>query len=217
MADIRQTTVILDDFNRADESIIQSPWQLAYTSFGASPAQLFTNALRGRVFPPTASVSYWSTESYNGDGAEVWATAVGSAPQAEGWRMGLMSDVGGTSIDGYQCLMHNGIGPDTWGIRKYTNATFFTLASVQHALPIGQVEICLMRCKGAQVEVWSSVDAGANWTLIVSATDSTYRTNLYAVLGTTGKATGWDNFGAGSTQNPWVPQYIRRTRRRGGR
>jgi hypothetical protein len=217
MADIRQTTVILDDFNRAAEDPILPPWYQATTSFGSNPCRLSGNAIGGRVFPPTSSVSYWATESYNGDDAEVWATAMGSAPQAEGWRMGLMHDMGGASIDGYQCLMHNGVGPDTWFIRKMTNATFYTMASVVHALPIGGVEMCLMRCKGTQVEVWSSVDAGANWTLIVSATDSTYRTDLYAALGSTGKACGWDNFGAGATLNPWVPQYIRRTHLRGGR
>lgn len=214
MADIRQSTTIKDDFNRADENPVALPWAQTNTDAAAGPCKIASQYLRGTKTASDPSTAYWTLDSWSGNDAEVWATAMGDAPLTESYRIGLMTDVGlgSGAVDGYLCLPSNAVGPDVWALRKYTNGGFSTPAIPQHVLPDPNgVHRVLMRCNGGDVEVWMSEVADPDtWELIVSISDSTYRTNLYAVLGTTGTAPGWDDFGGGPLANPFRPQFYRR-------
>lgn len=220
MADIRQNTTIKDDFNRADVNPIPAPWAQPNTDAAAGPCKIDNLILKGTKFASDPSVAYWTTESWSNNDAEVWATAVGDAPSTEGWRIGLMTDVGlgSGAIDGYLCLPSNPFGPDVWVLRKYTNGGFTGIGSVVHVLPSPPpTSIVLMRCNGTSVEIWLSPagDPDGIWELVLSAVDNTYRSNLFAVLGTTGLGPGWDDFGGGPAE-PFIPQFYRRPYSRQG-
>lgn len=193
MADIRKSTVILDNFTRADENPVAAPWFNPGAPVTAN-MKIGANRLGGTATAPKASMAYYSVTAYDNDDAEMWACAGGSPALTEGWRFGLFREPGIATVDGYEILPHNGIGPDRWSMRRITNGGYITLASVIHpALPA----MMLMRRNGANVEGWESFDSGANWTLIISVADTMHTTGLYPFLGVTGTTTGWTCFGAG--------------------
>jgi hypothetical protein len=198
MADIRYTTAVLDNFNRPNEDPVLPPWK---TDVGQT-MKIQGNQFWGKSFPTQANIAYWSTESFDGD-MECWGKiGFPGPPIGSGWRLGLC--VAGPDFMGYEVLMHNGVGPDGWTIRRYNPGagSFTNLASALTSLPSTN-HLVLMQLVGTAINCYVSTDNGANWTLKVSANENTYRTNLYGFLGTTGTEISWNDFGGG------IPRELR--------
>lgn len=210
MADIRRTPVI-DDFERADEFPLASPWLLADNSWGTG--NLDTGNYQGS---PGDSVYYYSTLGPFDDDMEVWGAGGAGIDDTEAWRLALLKDVGGTNaVDGYLLLIVASGGGANWQIRKYTNwSGVSTLASVSGSLIDaggGSPEYALLRINGDDIEAWYCSDV-TSWTLVASATDTTYRTDLYLSMGIStddGGNPSWQAIGGGAIP-PWVPEFIRR-------
>lgn len=221
MADIR-TTPELDDFDR-DEDPLSGGGNWAKVDTGVWPADMAaTSAGDGAVgADPPDAFYYWTPGSHTGD-MEVWATSSFGADLTEAWRLGLFKDVGihGSVVDGYGILVTSDGGVADWSLRRYSNGGFTQIAGVlggQHLS--GGGDLALLRINGNEVEVFYSLDDGANWTMIMSATDTTYRTGLYLSLGIStddGGNPGWINFGGGQEEDV-IPQIWRKRRKHGSR
>lgn len=208
MPDIR-TTPTLDDFNRANEAPIQLPWARADNSWQLNNLQSFR--FTGNVGD---SVSYWTPLTLNGD-MEVWGRTGPGVDLTEAWRIGLLTDVGGTSaVDGYLLLVVASGGVANWLLRRYLNFGNTLIGSVLNSyLPADDVYI-LMRTVGTHVEVWRSTNPGdpSAWTQMLDVVDNTYRTNLRLSLGiSTDDAANptWERFGGGASEE-FIPQFYRR-------
>lgn len=211
MADIRQNTVVKDDFNRADEdpliSTPEHPWDNGTIDF----AMILENLqLQGR----TADAACWTRwvadpQSANGGAnvPEIWARRGGGVYTfPHGTRMALFTDPGTPAVDGYAVLA---TGSFDWILRRYDNGGFTTLATAPpFTYPIAP-QLQLMRIVGNDIEVWVDADGtGSTWTMAISATDATYRDDLYMVLGATGNEDAWDDFGGGPPIS-FLPQIMR--------
>lgn len=207
MPDLRLSYTIRDDFNRANENPIGAPWAGANTGVWAQMA-LASNQIVGTATPPTSSGSYWTTENWDNDQAEVWATARGTISNNEDWRLGLMRDDGVAVRDGY--TLHHGLvaGTNYWEIRRYDNGSPSTIAfSETVGFGLSEGQMVLFRRNGDNVEGFRSTDGGTNWSSILSASATEYTTDLYAMLGAGGNVMGWDNFGGGPGRH--IPQIYR--------
>lgn len=208
MADIRQNTKVRDDFNRANENPVQAPWAQANSGVWG-PMSIAGNRLIGTQTPPTASGAYWSTEAWTGDKAEVWATAAGAVGNNEDWRLGLMRNDGVGVRDGYTFHYGQSAGNNFWQIRRYDDGSLTSIAFDNTPTEVlSEGHMALVRRNGNDIEGWHSTDSGANWTLILAATDTAYTTDLYAMLGAGGNVMGWDDFGGGPLT--FIPQIYRR-------
>ena len=211
MADIRQTTSTLDNFNRANENPIASPWVARFS--GSGRGRIDSNILK----PVSSStwIDSWTTKTFDNDACEVWATTWSVADGNEFWYCSLLQNLNGTSVlDGYVTrAQHITGGILRWTISRYDNETQTQLgANVDLGLLVENFLITFRR-EGSDLVSYSSEDAGANWTERIRRTDSTYTTGLYLGLGTgtnDGTGPGWDNFGGGPAE-AFTPQIYRRT------
>jgi hypothetical protein len=210
MADIRQSTAVKDNFNRANEIPLAPPWEALDTGIW-SEEDLRSNSITHGT--GTSSMSYWSTENFNGDDAEAWATSIGGNANGTAWGIGLFSTVGGSNtVDGYRFRCEIGIGA-IYRLERWDNGSPVTLDTFDPGHSGGPRPM-LIRRNGSDVEGWvttSGTDTSA-WTLFVSATDTNYTSGLYLALGNTDnggtRLTGWDDFGGGTIT--FVPQIYRR-------
>jgi hypothetical protein len=192
MADIRYTAQI-DDFERADENPIDPPWVRNWTS--GINCKLGSGAIGSTsVNPAQSAQSFWETESWTGNEIEAWAEFSGSVEQADSSRMGLADDAAG--MNGYILRCENPVGTDEWVIRKYTGGSASEISAANHTPPVDGSLVC-MQLTATLVNCYYSTDAGANWTLVVSAADSAYRSGLFVHLGANGGEPGWEAVGAG--------------------
>ncbi len=146
------------------------------------------------------SVAFWTPQAFTG-AMEVSAKAAGSPDVSEGWRIGFLKDVGGSNqVDGYLLMINNGIGSGgNWQVRRYANGSSQTIFS-QNNLGLPGNKLVLFRRVGGTLEAWESGDNGANWTLKLSVSDSTYTTDLrlaLAIDSDDGTGPTWDDFGGG--------------------
>lgn len=220
MADIR-TTPLLDDCQRANENPLSFGGRWAVTDYGLWPAPM---SLSNNTISPAARGTmnyYWTPEWFSGD-VEVWGLNVDVPDLTEGYRLSLLKELGGSlQVDGYQLFVNFTIGNiASWEIRRYTNGVRTDLAGASGDRPTTSAPI-LFRLVGGVLEGWMAVDVGGTiWNKMVSVADAMYTGQFYASLGIDsddGTGPGWGGFGAGRTTTPWMPQYIRRTRRRGYR
>lgn len=210
MADIRQTPE-LDDLLRADETPLSDggKWDKAMST--SSGLLLNNNTIK--PWGPGDATYFYDDGPYNGN-CEVWGETWDAADETEAWRIGLMTepDPAGTTVDGYLVLWIVGIGGAGPILRKYTNNSFTEVATGTSTGANGG--LFLTRILGDDIQLWQSLDGGANWTMNLSYTDTTYRTALYPCLGISsddGTGPGWISFGGGQLGGGWMPQYTRRS------
>lgn len=210
MADIRKDPTVLDNFNYTEDPLSNGgKWALLDSTRQALQA----NGSQAVAHTGGAtSYSYYTPLSMDGDDAECWAYTKGGNSPAQAWRFGLAASVGGSgTADGYLFSMPITTGGGSTLLQRFTNMTFTDIDSDTANPPTGGEWLGLIRRNGTSVEGWASGDGGANWTLYVSAVDTTYQTGLRAFLGISGTLVGFDYFGAGGVP-PFLPLLGRRYR-----
>jgi len=203
VADIRQSTGILDDFIRADEDPLShgGDWSnpdTAWTQLKLGSGTIDNVALKGTG---AYSNSYWNPMVMSGDDAEVWACTFGgnSPSQAWGFHLYTTSSVGGSGTsDGYFWRMEITTGGGTCYLYKLTNNAATLLDTNTANPPTGGNWIGLIRRVGTTIEGWADgEDNGATWTKYVTATDATYTGDMYGGISLAGTLVGFYCFGAG--------------------
>jgi YD repeat-containing protein len=196
----------LDSFDRPNESPIGSSngwWGQADTQAWPIPARLVNNQFAPGPGANTTSVAYWVAQMFSGN-MEVWASARNVADESEGWRIGMLKDVGESSkADGYLLFINNAVGTGGqgfWEVRKYTDGQLVgQLRPPQQNLGLPTNQVVLLRRVGDSLQAWQSPD-GANWTLKMTVTDTTYTTDLHPALAIDsddGTGPQWDDVGGG--------------------
>lgn len=195
MADIRYSTQIIDDFNRADEPYppgILPPW---YHTLGWDlPVHLDGTTIGSPDNDPNnQAMSSWQATWLRGD-CETWGISFANANLFDGFHWGLIRADGA----GYYIRNANSVGAQRWQIIRLdgpNNGTQLSQSAADLLLAGGTYG--LIQLQGTTVATYWSGDAGANWTLMTSAVDNTYRDFLYPAFGAQGGAPGWTAVGAG--------------------
>jgi len=200
MADIRVSPAVIDDFERADENPIALPWTKNWSAGGTIACELSSGILHSpAINPATSGQSFYSAESYTQDGGsivEAWGLASGQIPQAESTRFGLCDDAAG--MNGYICRCENPVGDNPWTIRKYVNGTASEIAQNSNFTLPEAGDYCLMQLTDTAVNCYYAQNGDTeNWTLVVSAADTTFRSNLFLHFGGNGSNPGWEAVGGG--------------------
>ena len=220
MADIR-TTALLDSFEYSENPMSNGgKWEKGWNGW----ANMDTNGAEAGMASAGSSVFFWTPETFSGD-MEVWGQSAGVADLSEGWRLAMLSGPGASvsTITGYILLVNNAIGGlATWAIRKYPGGGtgFSNIGGASGQPRIDTGSYALFRRNGDDLEAYISTDGGANWTLIASVTDTDFTTDLNIGIGLDsddGTGEAWAGVGGGGSNTTIVPvpQYIRRTHRRG--
>lgn len=219
MADIRQSTAIKDNFNRADENPIAYsatyPWRVVgYHGLGDDNVVIDTNVLNGGG--NSSAWAYWDADIQSDNGGatpEVWARlAQSSYTFPYGTRMALMT----SNAYGYANLETGGFDRI---LRRYTGGGAFT--DISGSIDGGSLDpttftssfcLQLLRLTATHFEVWRTTDQNDDtaWTLSASVPDTNYRDNMFMWLGATGNEDGWTEFGGGGRRNhPQIYRWIK--------
>lgn len=182
----------------------------------------FAGGARGRIVTNrlinvdgSTFLDVWTTQSFDGDAAEVWAEAWSAADANEFWYIALLANPNGTNVlDGYVGRLRKPAGnPAVMEFLRYDNQVLSGVLATVNAV-FGQPDLALLRREGNDIVLHHSTDAGANWTEKLRLADTNYTTGLYPALGIgTTDATGpaWEYIGGGSAEE-FIPQIIRRLR-----
>ncbi len=229
MADIRQT-VILDDFVRPAEFPLSNGGQWGQSdTVRFAPMSLFIQGgINHRISHPTSAEwpagsgadrrfasSYWKTPftTDNPDGfIEAWGRPTGGNASGLAWSIGLFQNPGGANaVDGYFFREEITTGGGRTVIYRYTNGTRTAITGSGPVLftgaPAGAYFLFRLYADG-DMEVWCSTDYGNNWTLLLTAHDTTYTGEFYTAFGVTdnsgSRLTGWGPVGGLPVFNLWV-------------
>lgn len=204
MTDIRFSSQI-DDFNRADETPLASPW--AQTDSGYLPSLILKSNAVTHAGGQVSGDSYWTTNSFDDSVIEVWAIPTGGGGGAAGiaWAIDFWQNPGGSSgqNDGYRFRNEHSIG-NAQNLYRITNGAGPAIAGPASGFTSASGDIMLLRYTKATAlfECFLSTDNGANWTLQMSVSDSTYTPPFYVGLGIVdnsgGQILAWTAVGAGT-------------------
>ena len=218
MADIR-TTEILDDFVRPPEFPLDNGTWAQSDTFRFAPMALFIQGgINHRISHPTAAQwpsgadrrfasSYWLEPFNTADVGyiEAWGRPTGGNASGLAWSIGLFKDVGGSNqIDGYFFREEITTGGGRTVIYKYINGTRTPITGSGPVLFTGAPAGALFMFKlfaDGDMEIWCSTDSGDNWTLLLTANDTTYQGQFYIAFGVTdnsgSRLAGWGPVGGG--------------------
>ena len=216
MADIRRTGVI-DNFERAVyEVTVLPPWFVMDGHFspeigggpgagGMSPVSIFS----------VTSSAYLDAPVFYGPRVEVWAIQGEGPDLTEDMHMGLLEIPFRTTLrKGYAIGSSVFIGGSGTFLDRWDDGVVTTLASVGGAQPAGSIWLLRIGAgaAGDKVQCWFSYDNGANWTMLIEVTDTTYRAFFYAWLrmgSDDGAGPSWGPIGGGqlnrSQEYRWFP------------
>jgi hypothetical protein len=197
------TTGILDDFNRANETPIASPWAGPLFS-GEGQMNLTSNALKFSTTSGIFSGSYLNA-TYGPD-AEAYITMATLGADTE--RVNLMARIqnpGQASINGYMVtLIINGSGNDTVRIRKTTAGSNSTLGADITSEDFLAGDKLGIEIVGTTITAYRYT-SGA-WASIGSRTDSDFSTTGYIGMEGDGTTAVFDDLGGGTmgTTIAWI-------------
>lgn len=218
MPDIR-TTPQLDNFVYGPQNpLTGSPagnWAKADSVVW--PQDMFIDAFDRAGGSPGNAVYYWTPRTWSGD-VEVWGRTGPGADLTEAWRLVLAAAVG--TISGYSLRIISDGGAANWDLGRFDSRTPVALDSAPADYHPSDDTYVMLRRHGDEVEVWYvQSDPTDTWTQIMGATDTTYTTDLSVAMGISSDDGGnptWEGIGGGGGRSgPPIPQYIRRTHRRG--
>jgi hypothetical protein len=201
MADIRQTG-ILDDFVRPPEDPLSGGgnWTQTDATF-LPPLSLESSGYVTHEDPGVSGDSKWVAQTFDpADGnVEVWGCAIGGGTGAAGiaWSLDLWQGPGAT---GYRLRQEYSLVGGA-AIQLYVMASGGQIGGAGVGGGSGSGEMLLFRRNGTNLEAWTSFDDGANWTLMLDVTETTFPGPYNLGLGirdnSGGQALAWGCFGGG--------------------
>jgi hypothetical protein len=211
MADIRRSAV-LDDCQRANEHPLAGPTGVEWGKVGVGGSSfwgtdghvgglcLVDNVIGNHgVVPDSRQGAYWKPLIAH-DPCEVWARSAAGFDLSEAWHLFLaLQRPDGTNVKGYMASMVVPVGPDIWAIARLDDVFSSTLLVSVPQGPLGDNELALFRLDAGVLSLWRDNGTnGASWSLVCSASDSTY-TFGHLGLGTDqdDDNPGWREFGGG--------------------
>jgi hypothetical protein len=174
------STGTLDNFQRANQGPPpSSSWSLGPLDFTSGDGLVvLNNALARRASGSYRQGDYWNPATYGPD-SEVWATAqsVGSSPY-DAFNLYLrLTNIGPKTTNGYGLAWSGNNKSNNISIQKFANGAFASaLASFTQNLSPG--DSLALQAIGSTLYAWYR-PAGGSWTLLGSATDTTYSTAGY--------------------------------------
>jgi hypothetical protein len=185
---------ILDDFNRADTGPPPSAnWTSDVRGSGGTGMAVVSNQMKALSLGAGEASNWWSATTF-GDDCEAWLTCATSTPNFELWARG--TGFGSASPQAY--LLWFNVSLEDVVIQKYgpgAGVGWVTITSVHN--PIGVGDSLGIRVLGSTIEAWFKGVTGS-WSLILSATDSTFTTGGEIGLIDYTTTDLFDNFGGGT-------------------
>jgi hypothetical protein len=163
------TTGILDNFNRDDENPLANGTWTCPMQTGLNNLQLVSN----QVNTPSGSANcYWSASSFGPD-TETYVK-VAAKPTANGLCVALAARISGAggSISGYWGEFCTQSGTDTWDLYRFDNGTP-THIGTQGTAELTNGDSMGLQVMGNSVKLYYKPASGS-WTVMSSATNSTY-------------------------------------------
>lgn len=184
-------TLLLDDFNRANQTPLAGNWGMPVVSGQSSP-NLASNVVVG---VGTKSSAYWNSQTFGSGNVEVFLT-VDTVPAA-GSYVGLWAMIqtpNTAELDGYVLQAVKATGTDTWELVRVDNGAETNILSGTQEYSNGD-SFGLKILQSGTIEVWYKPSAGS-WGMLNSVSDTTYTSGYigFEIKGTTGKV---DNFSGG--------------------
>lgn len=202
MADIR-TTPVRDTFSRADEIPLSGggTWDFVDTFHWPLELDLINQAaVHPLQFATEVRASRYIPLSFSND-AQIWAGSTGKPFAQESQSLRFFTNTGGTAqnIDGYAAHWFSG-SPSEARLYRFDDSVQTLLATSAGFVAWPVDMLMLMQTVGTHVELYHSIDGGANWIQDVDHVDNTYRSDFKCVLEAIGGfdgPNGFTEFGGG--------------------
>jgi hypothetical protein len=172
-------TVILDDFNRADDGTPPpgTNWTNGVLTFVAGEGIVIVSNQACRMSTGGyRQGGYWNVGEFGSTDMVVelsaWTAAIN-----EGFGLySRLSQVGSGTTDGYDIdLTHNGTTVD-WALQRRTNGAATDLRLAARALAAN--DKVALTCRGDLIIGWHRASAAAEWTQVFAALDATYQSGF---------------------------------------
>lgn len=190
------TTVVLDDFNRAD---VGPPPSASWSTTGAFSAvgtqhSVISNRL-GKTVTGFHSV-YWLTSFAANQEVRVIVPVLPAGNEQVVFLLARLQTPGTAGVDGYGLNVSKAAGADTWDFYRIDNGAQTVLSSFTQEIAAG--DGIGLKLVGTQLQAWFKSGAGA-WTMVGTQTDATYNTTGYIGLETHDDIARFDDFGGGDS------------------
>lgn len=219
MADIRQNTAILDDFNRTGPGM-GANWTYVDNGVWTQCEITSSNTSIAEAAAGTTSNSRWTgprSGPYSGDDAEAWGCAIGGNAGGAAWGIGLFKDFGTNSVEGWRFRNAiSGASDSDFHMEQFSNGA----RTIRHTNTAGASNgpmLMLIRISGSDVEGWQTFDltGATGWSKKVNYPHSGgVSTDLWLCLASSDNSSsqlcGWDYFGGGVQKTmPQIYRWIR--------
>ena len=183
---------ILDSFDRPNESNLSGggKWSNGVNGSNEVGSRVIANALA--CSKSTSCASWWNVAPY-GPNTEVWGTVTVLPGTGNQFRLyARIQAPGSLAVDAYMLRTNQLAGTDEVYLERVDDSTFVRLLTVGQELAVG--DTLLLRVTGSRLEAW--LRRGSAWTLLGSATDTTYPSSGFTGAGVRGTTGRLDDFGA---------------------
>ncbi|MGH3136875.1 MAG: fibronectin type III domain-containing protein, partial [Gaiellaceae bacterium] len=184
--------VVLDDFNRANESPLSDGGKWSNGIIGASEVGLnvTSNALACAV---TTTCTAWRNNAQFGPNAEAWAKISTLPGTGNAVRLYVrLQTPGSSAFDGYMLRTNQLAGTDEVFLERQDNGALVRLLTMTQELAVGNT--LLLRAKGTILEAW--LHDGSSWSRLGVVSDATYGAIGRVGIGLRGTTGRLDDFGA---------------------
>lgn len=190
------TTLVLDDFNRANNAALGANWTEGDT-LGITGIVLEVNTNQLRCGSAANSIGRWNVSTFGGD-SEVYCD-VPTLPASGDW-IGLFLRMGtGATGDGYVLEVYNDGGSPDLYIFRIDNTAYTQLgAAVTNGVAAG--DALMLRAVGSTITAHRR-QSGV-WSTSMTRTDSTYSAAGFIGVYGTGTTFRLDDFGGGTYVPP---------------
>jgi hypothetical protein len=192
-------TPLLDDFNRPDNTGPPSAnWSHLPVGSAGATNNLLISSQQVTGMTGGSNGDYWNVAQYGPD-SEAWITVV-AKPTLDQSVVALfvrLQNPGLSNSSGYQAIYtFRSSGADQYRIVTRTNGGIAATLASQTGPTLKAGDRLLLRAIGSTIELWRF--SLGSWTLLLSATDTTYKGAGYVALSAANNVVQVDNFGGGT-------------------
>jgi len=192
-------TPLLDDFNRANNTGPPGAnWTHMAVGSGKATNNLFISEAQAAA-KSGANADYWNPQAF-GPNSEAWVTVVTKPTQNDDpvvLSLRLQNPAASTASGYFADYTFSAKEKDKYHIKVRTNgAVAATIATANNGPSLVAGDRLLFRAIGSTLELWRFT--GSSWTLLLTATDTTYPAAGYLGLAASDEQVRLDNFGGGT-------------------